>query len=251
MFGFGLSAFAFDGVCVPAPPAGVLACRRYYDTYSKGVALVTAGTHDLTMVVRDASGVFHCDDDSGGSMQPRVETMLSPGNHQVWIGTYRANDSSAFTLSVQTQSGGAAAPFGAGLSPQDRPTISVLDLDRVATTTSLRGTIYGTVQAAGVSPSCRGYLTPSPQLRLVTRTPRRVSITATSGTDLTMLARGPGGDVMCADDSNGSINPTIEADIAAGETTVWIGSYGASSRASFRVQVRLEPTGAPTVAPVK
>jgi hypothetical protein len=44
MFGFGLSAFAFDGVCVPAPPAGVLACRRYYDTYSKGVALVTAGT---------------------------------------------------------------------------------------------------------------------------------------------------------------------------------------------------------------
>lgn len=44
MFGFGLSAFAFDGICVPAPPAGVLACRRYYDTYSKGVALVTAGT---------------------------------------------------------------------------------------------------------------------------------------------------------------------------------------------------------------
>lgn len=43
MFGFGLSAFAFDGICVPAPPAGVLACRRYYDTYSKGVAL--PGSH--------------------------------------------------------------------------------------------------------------------------------------------------------------------------------------------------------------
>lgn len=43
MFGFGLSAFAYDGVCVPTPPPGVLACRRYYDTQSKGVALVTAG----------------------------------------------------------------------------------------------------------------------------------------------------------------------------------------------------------------
>lgn len=43
MFGFGLSAFAYDGICVPTPPPGVLACRRYYDTHGKGVALVTAG----------------------------------------------------------------------------------------------------------------------------------------------------------------------------------------------------------------
>lgn len=231
---------------IPAAPHLVLSATDY-----RRVVLVTAGTHDLTMVVRDASGIFHCDDDSGGSMQPRVEATLSPGNHQVWIGTYRANDSSTFTLSVQTQAGGATAPFGVGLSPQGQPTVSVLDLNRVSTTTSLRGSVYGTVSASAVSPSCRGYLTSAPQLRLVTRTPRRVSITATSSTDLTMLARGSGGDVLCADDSNGSTNPTIEADIAAGETTVWIGSYGGSSRASFRVQVRLEPTGTPTVAPVK
>lgn len=231
---------------IPAAPHLVLSASDY-----RRVVLGTAGTHDLTMVVRDASGTFHCDDDSGGSMQPRLEATLSPGQHQVWIGTYRANDSSTFTLSVQSQSGGATAPFGGGLSPQSAPTLSSLDLDRVSTTTSLRGSIYGTIQAASISPSCRGYLTSAPQLRLVSRTPRRVSITATSGTDLTMLARGPGGDVMCADDSNGSTNPTIEADIAAGETTVWIGSYGGSSRASFRVQVRLEPTGTPTIAPVK
>lgn len=43
MFGFGLSALAYDGICVPTPPPGVLACRRYYDTHGKGVALVTAG----------------------------------------------------------------------------------------------------------------------------------------------------------------------------------------------------------------
>jgi hypothetical protein len=231
---------------IPAAPHLVLSAVDY-----RRVVLATAGTHDLTMVVRDASGTFHCDDDSGGSMQPRVEATLSPGNHQVWIGTYRANDSSTFTLSVQTQAAGAAGPLGGGLSPQSQAMVSVLDLDRVSTTTSLRGSVYGTVPASAVSPSCRGYLTSAPQLRLVTRTPRRVSITATSSTDLTMLARGSGGDVLCADDSNGSTNPTIEADIAAGETTVWIGSYGSSSRASFRVQVRLEPTATPTAPPVK
>jgi hypothetical protein len=38
-----MSAFAFDGVCVPTPPPGVLACRRYYDTKDKGIALTTSG----------------------------------------------------------------------------------------------------------------------------------------------------------------------------------------------------------------
>ncbi|MBK6533787.1 MAG: hypothetical protein IPF99_30640 [Deltaproteobacteria bacterium] len=229
---------------IPAAPHLELDAADY-----RRVVLVTAASRDLTMVVRDASGAFRCDDDSGGSSQPRIETTLSPGAHQVWIGTYSANDSANFTLSVQSQSAGTTPPLAGGISPQSRPTVSVLDLDRAPTTTALRGSIVGTLRAAEVAPSCRGYLTSAPQLRLVTGTPRRVSITATSGTDLTMLARGPNGDVVCADDSPGSTNPSIEADIAAGETTIWIGSYGGSSRASFRVQVTLEP-GGPT-RPVK
>ncbi|MBL9041266.1 MAG: hypothetical protein JNM83_06685 [Myxococcales bacterium] len=43
LIGFGGSALSVDGVCVPTPPPGVLACRRYYDTKDKGTALVTSG----------------------------------------------------------------------------------------------------------------------------------------------------------------------------------------------------------------
>lgn len=43
LFGYGMSAFAYDGICVPTPPPGVLACRRYYDTKDKGIALTTSG----------------------------------------------------------------------------------------------------------------------------------------------------------------------------------------------------------------
>ena len=43
LLGFGGSALSVDGVCVPTPPPGVLACRRYYDTKDKGTALVTSG----------------------------------------------------------------------------------------------------------------------------------------------------------------------------------------------------------------
>ncbi len=43
LLGFGGSALSVDGVCVPTPPPGVLACRRYYDTKDKGTALLTSG----------------------------------------------------------------------------------------------------------------------------------------------------------------------------------------------------------------
>lgn len=42
MLGIGISAFAYDGFCVPTPKPGV-ECRRYYDTKNYGIALTTSG----------------------------------------------------------------------------------------------------------------------------------------------------------------------------------------------------------------
>ncbi|MDB4927931.1 MAG: hypothetical protein JWM10_415 [Myxococcaceae bacterium] len=224
---------------LPAAPHLTLTTSDY-----RRVVLTTTATRDLTMVVRDAAGVLHCDDDSGGAQQPRVEATLPPGQHQVWVGTYSAGETESFALTVRSESAGTGAPLATGLAPQAAPTAATLDLDR-APSTALRGTIAGAIEARRVSPSCTGWVTAAPQLRLLTRTPRHVTIAATSSGDLTLLARGPNGDVVCVDDSNGSPNPTLDADIGAGETTVWIGSYRGSSRVSYRVQVTAQaPSGA-------
>jgi len=243
--GFAGGPFAASGLrgdCrghLPVAPHLVLRTTGY-----RRVTLTTASTRDLTMVVRDASGALHCDDDSGGAMQPRIAVTLPPGDQQVWVGTYSAGETVPFTLTTASEPGAATAMAG-GLAPQARPTVATLDLDRGPATTTNRGIIFGTVEARAVSPSCTGYLTTAPQLRLLTRTPRHVTIAVTSSADTTLLARGPNGDMVCADDSRGSSNPLIDADIGAGETTVWIGSYAPSRRAGFRVQVTAQaPSGA-------
>ena len=227
---------------IPGAPHLTLTTTEY-----RRVVLFTAATRDLTMVVRDAAGVIHCDDDSGGGTQPRITATLPPGLQQVWIGTYSGSDSAPFRLTVQSESAGAVAPVADGLSPESSPTVATLDLDAVPPASAYRGVVAGTVAASALGPSCTGFLTSAPQLRLVSRSPRHVTISATSGTDLTMLARGPSGDMVCVDDSNGSSNPSLSADIAAGTTTVWIGSF-MRTRASFRVQVAVQPVaGAPPV----
>jgi hypothetical protein len=225
---------------IPAGPHLTLTTTGYGH-----VVLSTRATGDLTLVVRDAQGALHCDDDSGGSMQPRVAAMLPAGQHQVWVGTYGAGERTSFDLMVRGEGINATEPLRNELRPEAIPTIATLDLDRESSA-QLRGNIAGTVEARRISPGCVGWMMAAPQLRMVTRTPRHVTIAATSSRGLTLMVRGPGGDVVCADEHNGSPNPTLEADIGVGETNVWIGSYSFSaSPTRFRVQVTSQ---APRVA---
>jgi hypothetical protein len=55
---------------------------------------------DTTMVVREPNGDIHCDDDSGGSSNPRLTVSLQPGVTAVWIGTYSQGTNAAFQLVV-------------------------------------------------------------------------------------------------------------------------------------------------------
>lgn len=52
---------------------------------------VTA-TGDTTLLINDASGRWHCNDDSNGGTNPMVDIRNPPaGQYDIWVGSYEAN----------------------------------------------------------------------------------------------------------------------------------------------------------------
>ena len=44
---------------------------------------------DTTLVINDANGRWHCDDDTGGNFNPMVDIRNPPsGQYDIWVGTY-------------------------------------------------------------------------------------------------------------------------------------------------------------------
>lgn len=217
-------------------------------TEARHLVLTTTSTTDLTMVVRDANGVLHCDDDSGEGSQPRIETYVTPGAVQVWVGVYSGDTRPPFTLSVQSESTGGVLPFANGLSPMGPPTVTTLDLDRAGAVTRLQGLLGGSIDARTVAPGCTGWITPTPQLRMTMGVARRVTLTASGGVPVSLLARGPNGDMQCVDAHLGR-TPTLAADFPVGATAVWVASPSPRLRTPFHLDVTAQSAGA--VLPVK
>ena len=62
---------------------------------------VTRASHeDLVLVARDASGAWHCDDDSGAALLPRIDASMPHGTLQVWVGTYEHGVTTSWALRV-------------------------------------------------------------------------------------------------------------------------------------------------------
>jgi len=53
---------------------------------------------DTTLIINDANGIWHCNDDSDG-LNPSVELPnASPGQYDVWVGSYSQGDGAAAVL---------------------------------------------------------------------------------------------------------------------------------------------------------
>lgn len=90
----------------------------------------------------------------------------------------------------------------------------------------------GDVQASSVNNSCRGYIPMLPQHTLVVQSPLPFLrfLVAGDGVDGTLVVRGPRGDIFCADDVNGSIDPVVDlARIPPGRYDVFVGAYSNSN----------------------
>lgn len=67
------------------------------------VRLVGRADVDTTFVLQLANGAVVCDDDSGGSLNPGINTPLPAGTHQLWVGTYsQANQGNPSSVGFST-----------------------------------------------------------------------------------------------------------------------------------------------------
>ncbi len=98
----------------------------------------------------------------------------------------------------------------------------------------------GSLNAANLSSSCRGYISNAPDVRLTyTSGSYPLIISANSSTDTTLVVNAPDGSWYCSDDEGvNGMNPSIRFNgPQSGRYEIWIGTYGSSSLAPAQLHI--------------
>lgn len=191
---------------------------------------------DTTIVVRAPNGTWHCDDDSGGNLNPLV-SWESPasGRYQIWVGRFGAqNEITAGTIHISELGGPMQMVDAAdGPNPMLDPAYGSVDLvagfepDPHTQEISAGGDFDAST--LGV-PGCVGFIARAPDYR--------VNWTAGSGelplvfsvaseSDTTLVINDAGGNWICDDDGgNEGLNPAITiSNAVSGQYDIWVGTF--------------------------
>lgn len=100
-----------DASILGSPCAGFIATAPDYDlNYAGGqykLSISAESTSDTTLVVYDAAGVWHCNDDysDNSGLNPGVLWEDPPsGNYNIWLGSYTRGDMASATLRISEAS---------------------------------------------------------------------------------------------------------------------------------------------------
>jgi hypothetical protein len=190
---------------------------------------------DTTIVVRAPNGTWHCDDDSGGALNPLVSWEdPSSGRYQIWVGRFGMQGETApAVLHISEVSGPGQMAGGEGPDYSLNPAYGTIDLVSGFTPDPHTVPIAagGSIDAAVLGqPGCVGWIARAPDYR--------VNWTAGSGSlplifsvaaeaDTTLVINDAQGNWLCDDDGgNGGLNPaiTIVAPVS-GQYDIWVGTY--------------------------
>lgn len=85
----------------------------------------------------------------------------------------------------------------------------------------------GDISASGAGGDCSGYITRSPDYRLLWREDGslNIKISVLSKADTTLVVNGPDGEWYCDDDSGEDDNPLITLDPVSGVYEIWVGTF--------------------------
>ena len=135
-------------------------------------------------------------------------------------------------------SGSAGCCFGNHLPPPP-PTTSASTEGQATLTlapgfapdpTLVTGTAGGPTDAATMGPACRGWIASVPSVVLTTSAAIPIlRVVVNASQDTTLVVRLASGEVLCDDDSGGSLNPAISGSFPAGRHEIYVGEYTRSS----------------------
>jgi hypothetical protein len=213
------------------------------------IFFVADGGEDTTLIVNDAVGNWHCNDDHTG-LDPLVElSNPAQGQMDIWVGSYGADDFVTGTLYVTEldydpgdYTGG--SPQTDGLDYTLSPNFGSVSLNagftpdphEVGVTSGGSVDVY----AQNIGSGCTGYATSAPDYRIQwsgSASRLRIFFVADGGQDTTLIVNDAVGNWRCNDDHTG-LDPLVElANPAQGQMDIWVGSYGSDAYVSGTLYV--------------
>lgn len=250
----------------PQPGVGHVATRPDFDLsflqygMARDLEFRVNASCDSVLLVNDAQGRWHFNDDNDGGLNARLRISNAPeGAYDIWVGTYGPSTCPA-TLTLETFGGIQGGP----VPPTQQPgmVLGCPDPSMSGQTMTYRAadlarpqllglTAGGAMQISGCPLGFgQGYVDARPQLSLdiLDAAPGAALDLRVDGTcDTVMLVNDPLGRWSFNDDADGSLNPHLTLDgMMPGRYGIWVGTYSPTPcSAALTVSV----SGAAPVAP--
>ncbi|WP_372621009.1 hypothetical protein [Falsiroseomonas sp.] len=215
-------------------------------TYTAGqfpLYISAASQADTTLVVRDPSGQWHCNDDMTGVDPGLVLQRPASGEYRIWVGTLDRGQPQQATLRISEE-----LPRAARATAQPP---NITEPARYATVSLNAGFMPDPHQVgveaggeldvsnAGLGADCVGWIDPSRADVTLNYTAGEFPLyfSATSSADTTLVVRDPSGAWHCNDDLAGLDPGVILQRPPSGEYRIWIGTVeqGRAQKATLRI----------------
>ena len=203
---------------------------------------------DPTLLMRDAFGQWHFNDDTNG-LQPQlvVDGAALNGKVDIWVGGFGSSSCQGtitFRTASMTMPGGTA--MGGGCPNPGMQGVPVTTTgSALYSPTDYVTTASGSQQLSncGLPVFSTGYFNAQPNFSFFLSGMQeygRLEIEGEASCDTVLLVRTPDGQWFLDDDSNGNLNPRLDLTnmfMLNGRVDVWVGSYsGASCSATIEME---------------
>ena len=207
--------------------AGYIASDPQAELVTRGATslAITGLPDEAVLVIQTSTGEHLC------SQGPTLTGRLSTGTHRLWAGVRQNGSTPLVTLNIRAVTDDRLRPH----SPPSLVALSERRMDLTANT-RLSGVVDARVDALGIDPQCRGFVSAEPQLTVDLMEGRRMAFALEQHTDqLLLMVRNRNGRVHCEVVAPGA--PLARAfDLPRGESAVWIGVTDLAARGQYALR---------------